>query len=288
MLSDLNNEYEVLLSSMTPLYKIYTIFQNNNKKRIIEEPCEELKKLQRKLLPYLENIELHPSCIATKTKGTVVNSLVHHNAKSLLKVDLKNCYRSIRPTMFIREVTSESNLRTIIDICFYIGPSVEEHYLPTGAPTSPVICNISLTYLDNVLANNAKSNGYRYTRYIDDLIFSTEEESKADNKFKEFVFDTIHNQELEVNYKKSRWHLAATGDPLIATGIRLVGDNRIPKSFNRMMRARLQNIAMAGVGLDAETHGCLSYIRSIDPNQYTKFLKYYEKRKAIAINALPY
>jgi hypothetical protein len=47
-------------------------------------------------------------------------------------------------------------------------------HLPQGAPTSPALANLVATKLDRRLAGLAAARGFRYTRYADDLAFSTD------------------------------------------------------------------------------------------------------------------
>jgi hypothetical protein len=49
--------------------------------------------------------------------------------------------------------------------------------LPQGAPSSPVITNMICVPLDNALMHLAKKAGCVYTRYADDITFSTYKKS---------------------------------------------------------------------------------------------------------------
>ena len=119
---------------------------------------------------------------------------------------------------------------------------------------------------------------YSYSRYIDDLHFSTTK-NKRDWSLKENIEEIVTKVGFPVNYKKSRW-LNAQTDKTIVTGVNIgENTNSVPREFYRMMRARLNNLAKQEKEIDAETRGCLAYINSIDNKKFEDLLVYYEKRK---------
>ena len=149
-------------------------------------------------------------------------------------------------------------------------------FLPTGAPTSPIICNIALTPIDKAIYNLVTPMGYRYSRYMDDIYISTEK-SKRNWELIDNVKNLLKNQGFHVNRKKTRWMTPNSNDSIIITGVQL-GSNRVPKQFRKKLRARLNNLARDNKALDEQTQGCLAYVSSIDPMQYKKFLNYYHQR----------
>lgn len=52
-----------------------------------------------------------------------------------------------------------------------------ENKLPQGSPCSPVITNLIAHILDIQLAALAKENSCTYSRYVDDITFSTREKT---------------------------------------------------------------------------------------------------------------
>ena len=49
-------------------------------------------------------------------------------------------------------------------------------HLPQGAPTSPMLANLTVRKLDQRLELLARTRGWTYTRYADDIAFSTKEQ----------------------------------------------------------------------------------------------------------------
>lgn len=266
----------------TERYKIYTIRQGS-KERVIEEPTPTLKKAQQAIIPLLEKFPFHSACMARKGHGIVDNANIHSQAQNLLRIDVKQCYPSIDHRLVLRGLLRWDNpeitdyVADIIDLCL-LRKSEDRYVLPTGAPTSPILCNIALTGLDELVSTIAQEYGYRYSRYIDDLHFSTPN-TQRHWVLKEKIEEAIKSFGLTPNYKKDRWFRKGHADKLIVTGVSLGGKDKVPKDFNRMLRARLQNIARGGKDIDPETKGCLAYVRSIDPDKYQYFMDYYQKRR---------
>jgi RNA-directed DNA polymerase len=51
-----------------------------------------------------------------------------------------------------------------------------EGFLPQGAPSSPMLSNLVMKRIDERLTRLAASRSFSYTRYADDLAFSTKME----------------------------------------------------------------------------------------------------------------
>ena len=65
---------------------------------------------------------------------------------------------------------SPRRVMKVHDEVYYVaaGPRV----LPQGSPASPMLTHVACLRLDRRLSGYAQSNGWRYTRYADDLTFS--------------------------------------------------------------------------------------------------------------------
>lgn len=263
----------------------YNIFQirhgRSGKLRKIEEPVPVLKKIQRALIPLYEKFNLSSACKAIKGHGILDNASPHKDAKHILRVDIKSCYPSIH-YWHIKEAFKKSTINEyslMIDTLKFclISNVHNESVLPTGAPTSPILCNIALTPLDNQLKQLADDMGYEYTRYIDDLHFSTTKEERDWNLISK-VEDILLTLDLRSNKKKTKWMTHGYNDNLTVTGVRLGGEDTVPRHFKRMVRAKLFNLAKVGAPIDKEAMGCLAHIKQIDPVKYQKFISYYNEK----------
>ena len=210
------------------LYNSFTIPKKNGGERIIHAPKKELKFLQKKLANvlwecYLESIESKSKGKNFKTpvlshafekgKSIITNSQIHRNKKYILNIDLKNFFDSFNfgrvRGFFIKDrdfaVTPE--IATVIaQIACY------QDKLPQGAPSSPIITNLITRILDYRIVKIAKKYRFTYSRYADDMTFSTNRElnsnklraSKELDNFLTELEKVIISSGFEINPKKTR------------------------------------------------------------------------------------
>ena len=210
------------------LYNSFTIPKKNGGERIIHAPKKELKFLQKKLANvlwecYLESIESKSKGKNFKTpvlshafekgKSIITNSQIHRNKKYILNIDLKNFFDSFNfgrvRGFFIKDrdfaVTPE--IATVIEqIACY------QDKLPQGAPSSPIITNLITRILDYRIVKIAKKYRFTYSRYADDMTFSTNRElnsnklraSKELDNFLTELEKVIISSGFEINPKKTR------------------------------------------------------------------------------------
>ena len=147
--------------------------------------------------------------------------------------------------------------------------------LPTGAPTSPILCNIALSTIDYYVSKVAKRHGYTYTRYMDDLCLSTHSKHREWSLI-DRVSGILEAHEFLVNKKKTKWFGRGNNDAKIVAGVSLESISR--REIKRLIRARLQNLAIKNKPIDSVTQGYLAYIKSLDQNTYEQLNNYYHKR----------
>ena len=210
------------------LYETFTIPKKNGGERIIHAPKKELKFLQKRLANVLWDCYLYDlkskskekklkipmlSHAFEKNKSIITNAQVHRNKKYLLNIDLKDYFDSFNfgrvRGFFIKDkdlqVTSE--IATVIaQIACYQGK------LPQGAPSSPIITNLITRILDYRIVKIAKKYRFTYTRYADDMTFSTNRELnsnklRATKELENFLAELerlIISSGFEINPKKTR------------------------------------------------------------------------------------
>lgn len=160
----------------------YTVFQIPKKRggyRTICAPRGTLAVLQEKVLSILAPHYAPPSWVhGFAPKRSVYTNAVKHVKRALvLNLDIEDFYDSI----------NFGRVRGVLQMApWKFGPNVAtmlarivtyRNRLPQGACTSPLIANVVAWALDRKMLQLAKTHHLTYTRYADDLTFSTTKKS---------------------------------------------------------------------------------------------------------------
>ena len=156
-------------------YKKYDIPKQTGGTREIYAPISGIKQIQKRLSHILQNYQPAKFCVHgyVKERSIKTNAYIHRRKRIVINLDLKDFFPSINfgrvrglfksaPFGFNDEVAT-----TLAQICCHDGK------LPQGAPTSPVISNYICRKLDNELIAFARKHKINYSRYADDITFST-------------------------------------------------------------------------------------------------------------------
>ena len=157
------------------MYHTFKIPKKDGTTREISAPDKELREIQRKLSSVLSAVYEPKVCAYgfINEKNNVGNAKQHTKKRLVFNIDLKDFFSQIHfgrvRGMLMNAPYSLPNeaATTIAQIACY------NRQLPQGAPSSPVITNMICVPLDNSLMRLAKSTGCVYTRYADDITFST-------------------------------------------------------------------------------------------------------------------
>jgi RNA-directed DNA polymerase len=157
-------------------YSTFEIQKKSGKIRIINKPPKNIAILQSKLNYALSLIYKPKICVHgfVRKRSIVSNAQNHCRRRHLLNIDLKEFF----PTIHIGRVRGalrkgpynmgEESARVVAQICCLDGGK-----LPQGGATSPIISNLICRRLDSQLMQLAKAAKCKYSRYADDITFST-------------------------------------------------------------------------------------------------------------------
>lgn len=157
------------------LYKTFAIKKRNGTERQISAPCREWKTIQRKLADVLSCVYTPKVCAYGFIPGkSIVGNATQHTKRNLvLNIDLQDFFTQIHfgriRGMLMKPPYSigEEAATTIAQI------ACVNRVLPQGSPCSPILTNMICVPFDNSMMSLAKSCDCVYTRYADDITFST-------------------------------------------------------------------------------------------------------------------
>jgi hypothetical protein len=136
----------------------------------------------------------------------------------------------------VDEVTLDGERHFIAD-----GPRL----LPQGAPTSPAITNLICRRLDRRLMGLARTLGFAYSRYADDLTFSASGEAvKKIGTLLKAVHGIVEAEGFKVHPDKTRVMRRSTRQEV--TGLTVNEAVAVPRDLLRRYRAVLQQVERHG------------------------------------------
>lgn len=272
----------------TKKYKVYSIPKRTGGNRLIAQPTHELKKYQRIIISILMNaLPIHSSAYAYREGLSIKdNALQHVNSSYLLKMDFQNFFNKIKPSLFfsalrIHNLTFSSADLSILESLLFWKPGVKRSktlVLSVGAPSSPLITNFVMYSFDVQITKWCKDKGITYTRYADDISFSTNIKDVlflVPNIVKKMLRETIPG--MTVNESKTVFSSKAHNRHI--TGVTLSTDNNI--SLGRKKKKFISSLIFKfreGV-LPAEEaqylRGLLSHASNIEPLFIARMKKKY-------------
>ncbi|EJL6453779.1 retron St85 family RNA-directed DNA polymerase, partial [Vibrio cholerae] len=230
-------EFERLEVRGSHAYKVYSIPKRKAGRRTIAHPSSKLKICQRHLNAILNPLlKVHDSSYAyVKGRSIKDNALVHSHSAYVLKMDFQNFFNSITPTI-LRQcliqndiLLSVNELEKLEQLIFW-NPSKKRNgklILSVGSPISPLISNAIMYPFDKIINDICTKHGINYTRYADDITFSTNIKNTL-NKLPEIVEQLIiqtYAGRIIINKRKTVF--SSKKHNRHVTGITLTNDSKI-------------------------------------------------------------
>ena len=292
------NDLVYLIRSAPYRYKVYEIAKKApGKKRTIAQPARELKPLQYWVMEnVLSAFPIHPAATAyRKGRNIADNALPHAPHRYLCKLDFKNFFPSIKSTDFERfmyanplaGIWTEEEVGYLSRILFWRKKRGGDLRLSIGAPSSPVLSNILLYNFDLETAALCANRGITYTRYADDLTFSTNEPKALFEMERQIpkICTRLGSPRLILNRSKTV-HASKSGARRV-TGLILANDGlvSIGREKKREIRAGFHRYSLGLLNPDETNRlaGMVAYIKSVEP---TFVLRLAEKYGASVLSHL--
>ncbi|SDZ55303.1 retron St85 family RNA-directed DNA polymerase [Pseudomonas salomonii] len=217
-------------------YKKYEILKKDGGSRSIAQPARETKVIQRLLMENLFcYLPVHECAVAYKIGSSIKkNAQQHRQNQFISKFDFRNFFGSITERdiaahlryVFVGKI-SENSISDIARVCCIRNTLTGNLCLSIGAPSSPVLSNSILYYFDIAIQTWCNERNIVYTRYADDMTFSSNEKgvTASIESFLKQTLKDIKHPSLVLNEKKTI-HLSRKHQRRI-TGLVLSNDGSI-------------------------------------------------------------
>ena len=257
-------KYHLYISKPEKRYKEFCINKSSGGLRKILAPISALKILQQKLayvlcLIYQPKVSVHGFI---DNRSILTNAKIHIKKNNVLNLDIKDFFPCInfgrvRGLFIAKPYDLPDSVATVLaQICCF------DNQLPQGAPTSPIVSNMICSRLDSQLRILARDNRCNYTRYADDITFSTSIKNFPGNlaiilpngevEIGTDLEEIIISNGFEINQSKVR--LQTKYQRQEVTGLTVNQFPNISRKFVRQIRAMLHDWEINGLDRAQERH----------------------------------
>ncbi|QQX91038.1 retron St85 family RNA-directed DNA polymerase [Gluconobacter sphaericus] len=283
----LSSDIKRIIHSAPKSYKTYEIPKRTGGKRIISQPAREVKILQRVIIEkVLSHLPIHQFATAYRPGISILNNALPHKGagRSILKMDFENFFPSIKSHDWITyceelEILSNEDRALTASLFFKSQPPKRGLRLAIGAPSSPILSNILMYEFDKKIEKEIYGKEIIYTRYADDLTFSSERtgylldvRSIVRKALMEIKYPKLKINKEKTKYFTSKYRRSVTG--LVLTN---QGEVSLGRDKKRSISAGIHN-ALNGKLNDEEMKslsGYLAYANSVEPNFLKKMSEKY-------------
>jgi RNA-directed DNA polymerase len=269
-----------LIKSAPYRYKVYEIPKRaHGGMRVIAQPARELKPLQYWAMHNVLNAyPIHSAATAYRKDGCIyANAHPHAANRFLLKMDFKDFFPSIKSEDFKQFIFehpqgvqwNEQEIEFLTRILFWKRERKGDLRLSIGAPSSPMLSNILLHRFDEEVSSMCATFNVVYTRYADDLSFSTNRQGilKRIEKNIPQICTRLKYPRLLVNRKKTV-HVSKKGARRI-TGLILTNEGHVSigREKKRLIRAQFHRYTQNSLNEKDLKHlaGFVAYVNSVEP-----------------------
>ena len=223
-------------------YKVYTIPKRSGGQRTIAQPAKETKFIQHWLIQNIfSQLPVHECASAYKVGASIKkNANAHKSHSYITKLDFKDFFPSITSNDLVKHLSihlgnslGTQDIQDIARISCIRLPGKSDLCLSVGAPSSPVLSNSIMFGFDSEVFAWCNKNGITYTRYADDLTFSTSTKNVSSDiePFVRGIVQKLAYPSLSLNSKKTT-HLSKKHQRRI-TGIIINNEGNISLGRNR-------------------------------------------------------
>ena len=254
--------------------------------RTIAQPAPEVKRIQGIVVERLiGDWPIHKAATAYR-KGLSIrdHAARHGDSRYLLKLDFSDFFPSISLEAVRQHIAKNSSLNQddavlLASILTWLNKKTGARCLSIGAPSSPFVSNSIMFDFDVALYDHCADRGVVYSRYADDLAFST---NRPDVLYEIERF--AHELVASLSYPRLRFNEAKTinvskRDRRVLVGLNITPEGRVSigRERKRMIRAQVHCLAkgLPFEGDASSLRGTLAFVWSVEPAFIKSLLEKY-------------
>lgn len=243
------------------LYKYKVCIKD--KKRLLEKPSEELKKIQRNILYKLYQLDF-PQYVFSGIKGRSAfgNAIYHINCKYMLKLDMSkffpNTHRNNIYEFFKDKLKMSSDVSSICTDIVTVNYEKEDveidyevydflkrkkikntNHLPSGTPTSQILSYLANIDMFDKIIEYTKKHKLQCSIYVDDITISSSNRyitKKEESEIKRIIKKHKHNLSKEKTIRYSVNEFKKVTGFVIDPNNRLVIPNKIKSKIKNQTK----------------------------------------------------
>lgn len=228
-------------------YKQFKIKKKSGGFRLITAPLNQSFMLLLRYVNEIFKAVYTPSDYAmgfTENRSVVTNANLHKGHNYIFNIDLKDFFPSIHQArvwkrLQLKPLSFKQPIANVVAGLCSMKEKMEDgsirYVLPQGAPTSPIITNMICDNLDRRLAGLAKRFGVVYSRYADDITFSSMHNVYHPmGEFRKELKRIVESQGFVINKDKTR--LQKLGSRQEVTGIIVSDKLNVSQKYVRDIR----------------------------------------------------
>ena len=235
-------ELRRIIGHRSSYYREKRIPKRHGKWRVIHCPRAPLRAIQNWILRSILVGFEPPDTVHGFTVGRsiVTNAVKHQGKRIVLCVDIEDFFPSVKFTTVRRAFQHLGYPYTVaIDLA---NLCTRNGALPQGAPTSPALSNLACLRLDKRLSGLARSLKHTYSRYADDLVFSSHDERLP--SILPFLREILAQEGFHLSEKKT--HIYHANQRQIVNGLVVNECVNLPREEVRKLRAALHRLQVQG------------------------------------------
>lgn len=272
------------------------IAQHQSNQRTVFSVNKKLAEFHKFTNVFIVNkLDYDTSVCFSYTENTTVRHCIkpHKDNRYFLSTDIANFFSSIQRIDVINTIQYNINKGNIgiADAERYRDDIVKlitfENTLPAGFSTSGRLSNSILLEFDKEILNHCKQKNITYSRYADDLIFSSNNKNIAQIKpIIETILSKIFNRRLKINHDKTKIYSKKSKIKILGLVITPNGNITIDKKIKSDTETAMYFYTNDADKFDSflkkrfdgrikKIFGAVSYINSVDKEFLNKLRKKY-------------